>query len=106
MALQDALSGLGIEANEFSSLFWNSIPPEILDKINLMLNLGTAVLIIVLVYFSIVFIIKIIRLIIGSREARRLKDIREILEGLDKKMEELLGLIKSKIEKKKPDKKK
>ena len=105
MALQDALNALGIDTNELSSLFWNSMPPEILNRINLMLNLGTAILIIALVYFLTLFSIKIIKFIFGSKEARRLGDIREILERIEKNISEIAETFKENTNKRKIKKK-
>ena len=106
MALQEALNALGgVETNELSSLFWNSMPPEILNRINLMLNLGTAILIITLVYFLTLFGIKIIKFIFGLKEARRLKNIGEILERIEKNISEITEIFKDKADKRKTRKK-
>ena len=101
---------LGINMEEISSSIWSSIPSELMDKIGLMLDLSIAVLLAGIIYLVILLIIKISRLIFGSKEARILKriesDVGEILvilgkRKVDKKAEESDEKIKEEKRKKK-----
>lgn len=80
--------GLGINMEEISSSIWSSIPPELMDKISLILDLSIAILLAGIIYFVILLIIKIAKLIFGSKEARILKkiesEVSEILMVLSK----------------------
>ena len=101
---------LGINMEGISSSIWSSIPSELMDKIGLMLDLSIAVLLAGIIYLVILLIIKIFRLIFGSKEARILKriesDVGEILvilgkRKVDKKAEESDEKIKEEKRKKK-----
>ena len=77
----------GINTSELYSGFWNSIPPELLDKINFMLDIGLIILVVWLVYIGALLLIKLISLFFGTKESRKLGRISEQLD-------EIIGLLK------------
>lgn len=86
------LSG-GLNVSDLYSGMWKSLPPEVLDKFSLVIDLGIALLAVSIAYFVILIIVKLMSFIFGSRESRRLKKISEQLD-------EVIGLMNTKGKKK------
>ena len=92
------IDDVGIDSGDLFSGFWDSIPPELMSKLDIMLDLSIIVLIASGIYFSILLIGKLFRLIFGSRE-------RKVLLSIDKKLEEIVKKL-NKGKHKKPEEKK
>ena len=74
------LSGLeAMDPSEIYSSMWNSLPPEMVSKIDSLFQLGTILLSAVIIYFIVLLLIKIFGSIFG---AKRLKRISKSLRGL------------------------
>ncbi len=83
----DNFPEIDINTSDIYNSIWNSIPKEFLDKINLLLNIGKIVAILIIVYFALLIIGKIFVFIFGNRESR-------ILKKISGQLEEILELIK------------
>ncbi len=71
-----------IDVKEIASAFIESMPPEIIQKLNLFLTIGTYVLLSTFVYIF----IKIIREIIGMKDSKNLKIIAENAKEINSKI--------------------
>ena len=88
------LSGLeAMDPSEIYSSMWNSLPPEMVSKIDSLFQLGTILLSAIIIYFIVLLLIKIFGSIFG---AKRLKRISKSLDTTNEKLEEIIGLLGNK----------
>ena len=100
MPSHPSIDDLGIDNSQLFSDFWKSMPSELLNQLDLIFNLGKVLLIITMVYISIMILIKLLSLIFGSKESRRLNTITKQLDEVIK----ILSKEKTKVENKKEKK--
>ena len=84
-----------LNVSEMYSGIWSSLPPEMLEKINLLFDLSAAILVIAAAYFVILILVKLISFIFGSSESKRLK---RISGQLDEVIELMRGRERKKVE--------
>lgn len=99
-ALDDKISDFGLNKSEIFSSLWNSLPPELLNKFYVITEILIAVLVAGLIYIILLFFIKLIGVIWGSREARNLKKVNGKLDEIISLMKKEKPEGKDKIEKK------
>lgn len=82
MSFHDASKGFELNISDISQGLWQNLPPELLEKIGFFLDLGSAAMLVFIIYFAIVILTKIFILIFGTRESRMLKKICEQLNDI------------------------
>lgn len=71
-----------IDVKDIISAFIESLPPEIIQKLNLFLTIGIYVMVATFIYI----IIKIIREIIGMKDSKNIKTIAENTKEINSKI--------------------
>lgn len=83
-----------LDPNKILSSFWDSIPSQLNNQINLIVKLGRILLIFSIAYIFILILIKMIGFLFGSKETR-------ILKRINGQLDEVISLMKKgKLEKK------
>lgn len=80
-----ALENVGkqdIITKEILSSVWDSMPPELMHKLELTINLGIALIVASITYLAIILLITLIKWIFGTRETNMLKKINNNLEEI------------------------
>ena len=75
--------GIEINSSELFANAWQSLPPELLAKINILLNIGKWILIAILAYI----VIKIIYQLVRFRDGKNLKIIAKNVREINSKMD-------------------
>ena len=88
-----------LNSSEIFSSAWSSLPPELLDKMNLLFTIGKVILILTLLYLVIVIIVQLMKFRDSSNLSIIAKQTTEINEKLSL-------LLEHKSKKPKADKKK
>ncbi len=86
----------GVSAEAFGELLWSSMPPTILNNFNSLLSLAKAISIVFIVYIAFL----IVKTVIQTRQALRLKSIEQTLLSINENLEHLVGKKEPKKDKK------
>lgn len=73
---------LNFSVQDLASSFWNSAPPEIIEKIALLLNLGKFLAILIVIYFIIIIISRLLNWRDSFNISKIAKNTEEIKENI------------------------
>lgn len=76
----------GLDAQAFGQIVWESMPPSILNNFTFLLNIAKAIGILFIIYIAFL----IVRAIIQTRQALRIKSIAENVEAINRKLDSLV----------------
>ncbi|MEK6859076.1 MAG: hypothetical protein AABX53_04165 [Nanoarchaeota archaeon] len=76
----------GINTTVFGELIWSSMPPAILSNFTFLLNIAKAVGVLFIIYLAFL----ILKVIVQTRQALRIKSIESHVTSIDQKLDRLL----------------
>lgn len=76
----------GLDSEVFGQIIWDSMPPAILENFTFLLNLAKAIGILFIIYLAFL----IVRAIIQTRQALRIKAIAEDVASINRKLDALI----------------
>lgn len=76
----------GLDSQAFGQLIWESMPPSLLSNFTFLLNIAKAIGILFIIYLAFL----IVRAIIQTRQALRIKAIAEDVASINRKLDALI----------------